>query len=260
VLIFLCPENLHADTTIKQIRDGVQFIKTNHRPKGSSNGITIYIVRVDTEKVDIKVLNNYKVIKSAEKRFPSYSLREISKLLDPVAIINGAFSDSFTIPIPSGLVVQDGEETSPLNMASSLQSGIFCIDEEGVKILDKNGYENGMCNQAIQSGPRIVEYPGVNGIRESEKSKKNKFTRSVVAIDKFKRVLLVKTSEAFLYDIAEFLLSPESVGGFSCIAALNLSGDVQSGLSVSVSNKKRIEVGAQGATIPSSIAVFAKGD
>ena len=60
-----------------------------------------------------------------------------------------------------------------------------------------------------------------------------------------------------MYDLAEFLAKEESQGGLDCIAALNLSGDVESGLYVN-NEDSPYTYGNIDIPIASAIAVFFK--
>lgn len=244
----------HSRVKWESIHDGVELATFTYRPPDSNSDVILHVVRADTKKTRVMVIDSYTIIKSSKRKYSAYSLRDIQSVTKPIAIINGGFTQSFTLPIAAGLVVSDGRTLAPLNRESRVQSGILCIMNDAVRIVNKDDYSEGECVHALQSGPKVVEYRGKNGIL----SRKHKFSRSLIGIDKGGRVLLVHATECYLYDLAELLIKDEINGGLSCISALNLSGDVQSGMSFTVNKKEIRSVGKIDATISSVIGVFPK--
>lgn len=237
----------------QEIAPGVEFSRTNHRVTETGTTITVDAIRADPKVVGIGVFDTYSTLSVAKGKYADYSLRETAKVVQSIAAINGGFTQSFTLPIPNGLVIQDDKVQSPLNSKSRTQTGIFCISSNGARIVDLARFEVGACRDAVQSGPKIVEYPALNGISRRAKA----YALSVVGIDAEGRVILAHTTEAPLFDIADILRSPEKDGGFGCQAALNLSGDVQSGL-LYVKDGQRNSVGEIDSTIASVIAILPK--
>lgn len=235
------------------VAEGVQVTETTHPVADAEADIDLHAVRVDPNKVHVVVLDTYATMSEAGSKYAAYSLRDLKRISGAVALINGGFSQSFALPVPAGLVVQNGETTARLNRESKLQSGVFCMNDEGAKVVNKADYSDELCRDALQSGPKIVEYDGENGIR----APKNPFTRSVACVDAEGRVLLVRSSSATLYHLAEVLRAPESDGGYGCQAALNLSGDVDSGLLYEIDDEEKT-VGVVDSVIASAIAVVPK--
>ena len=235
------------------VTPGVEVRKTQHRVPDTETVITLHVVRVDPHLADIVVLDAYSVVSVEGSKYASYSLRDLKRITSAAALINGGFNQSFSLPVSAGLVVQDRVTTSRLNRRSRTQSGVFCVNDGGVKIVNKSDYQDGMCRHALQSGPKIVEYPGENGITAPKRS----FIRSVACIDEAGRVLLVRASSVTLFYLAEILRAQASEGGFGCQAALNLSGDVDSGLLYEVNGEEK-EVGGVDGVIASAIAILPK--
>ncbi len=235
------------------VTPGVEFRKARHRVPDSDTVITLHVVRVDSNLARIVVLDTYSVVSASGSKYASYSLRDLKRFTSAVALINGGFSQSLVLPVPAGLVVQDRVTASRLNRIGQTQSGVFCVNDDGVNIVNKADYQDGMCRHALQNGPKIVEYPGENGITAPKKS----FRRSVACIDELERVLLVQSSSVTLFHLAEILRAQESEGGFGCQAALNLSGDVDSGLLYEVNGEEK-EVGEVDSVIASAIAILPK--
>ena len=70
-------------------------------------------------------------------------------------------------------------------------------------------------------------------------------------------MLLVRASSVTLFYLAEILRAQASEGGFGCQAALNLSGDVDSGLLYEMNGEEK-EVGEVDSIIASAIAILPK--
>lgn len=133
--------------------------------------------------------------------------------------------------------------------------GFFCVKETALNIVRKEEYKKTNCFYGLQSGPILIERPSKIVIRPEERIKLKKYRRSVVAIDKKGRLLLIITSEAYLYDLAVFLSKEELQGGLDCLEALNMSGDDQAGLYVK-HRKSHFIFGDIDIPISSAIAIF----
>jgi uncharacterized protein YigE (DUF2233 family) len=238
------------------IARGVEYKKIALPSTKEMSAVNICVVRADATKVKIRTVYTYRISKKYDPRQVSYSLNILSKALKPIALINGGFTASFSFPVPTGLLVDDGKTINNLNSKSKIQTGIFCVNQSKISIIKRSDYRGG-CNNALQSGPIVVEAPGKVGISPSEKEKGRKFSRSLVGIDKDGRLLLIKSNKAFLYDLATLLIKEESAGGLNCIVALNLSGDAESGLYVPKLGPQGI-IGNTDIPIASAIIITAK--
>ena len=217
--------------------------------------LNIYAVRIDSKRVKIKVVNVYGTLsKQKAKQFPVYSLREVISLLNPQVIINGGFLASYSLPIAAGLLIENNNVVTRLNKDSRIQAGIFCVKNNEVNIVSREKFNEKDCIYALQSGPILVERSGKVAIDRSE-MKGGKYRRSVVAMDKHRRIVLVASNESYLYDLANFLANRESDGGLDCIEALNLSGDTDSGIYTKRKNVPEIFGNIDG-PVSSAIAVF----
>lgn len=219
--------------------------------------LTINVVRIDPAKWKVQVIDVYGALKKQKGQFYVYSIKELISILKPQVIINGGFTASYSIPIPAGLLVESKKIVTRLNSLSETQTGVFCIGKTGYKIIKKEEYGNGDCDYALQAGPVLIEYPAKIVVYKNEPRKYQKYRRSIVAIDRRGRLLLITTSEGHLYDIAKFLVKSDAEGGLDCMTALNLSGDVQSGIYMSHKGKPIVD-GNIDVPIASAIAVFKK--
>ena len=264
LLLVLWPTLVAASEEVpwRSIVPGLEQRETRHSLAGVRQPIELTVLRADPAEVRFAVLDTYSMVSTRGVKYPSYSLRDLVRVTDALALINGGFGQSTYYPVPAGLVLQDGRQKSRLNSKSRTQSGLFCVLEEGAlaragtgpaRIVDKLDYSAGLCRQALQSGPKIVEYPGENGISQPKRA----FIRSVVCIDEGGRVLFVRSSRVTLYHLAEILRAPDERGGYGCQAALNLSGDIESGL-LYRDGERMQQVGEIDAPVASAIAILPK--
>ena len=269
----LSPSGASEEAAWREIRPGMDVRRERHQVAGLRKPVTLQVLRADPAQVEIAVVDTYSTVSARGVKYPSYSLRDLARVTDALALINGGFGQSTYYPVPAGLVVQDDRQKSPLNSASRTQSGVFCLPaveqrtasaSSGTtagasgppgkaRIVNKGDYRPGLCRQALQSGPKIVEYDGENGISRPAKA----FERSVVCVDSAGRVLFVQSSRVSLFHLADILRAPEAAGGYGCQAALNLSGDVESGLLYTTDGKLQ-SVGEVDAPVASAIAVLPK--
>jgi hypothetical protein len=236
----------------------VETAETSIEPDAETGSVPVFVVRIDPSRVRISVLDPVLAVSEAGRASGAYSLREMLGIDAPHAVINGGFTGSFTYPLPTGLVRHDRETLSPLNRASRTQSGIFCVRDGTPSILPKSEYRPGACDEALQSGPRVVEPGGRNGIHRNERDG-TPHQRSIVALDDAGRLLFLRSGPAHLYDLAELLVRGEDAGGLSCSAALNLSGDLESGVGVRDPEGGLELHGEVDVTIASAIGVFQRG-
>ena len=275
VLPALSPTGASEEAAWREIRPGMDVRRERHQVAGLRKPVTLQVLRADPAQVEIAVVDTYSTVSARGVKYPSYSLRDLARVTDALALINGGFGQSTYYPVPAGLVVQDDRQKSPLNSASRTQSGVFCMPAAErrtasattgttagasgppgkARIVNKGDYRPGLCRQALQSGPKIVEYDGENGISRPAKA----FERSVVCVDSAGRVLFVQSSRVSLFHLADILRAPEAAGGYDCQAALNLSGDVESGLLYTTDGKLQ-SVGEVDAPVASAIAVRPKRD
>ena len=273
----LAPAGASEDGGWQEIRPGMELRRERHQLAGVRKPIVLQVLRADPAEVEIAVIDTYSTVSARGIKYPSYSLRDLARVTGALALINGGFGQSTYYPVPAGLVVQDGRQKSPLNRRSRTQSGVFCVPvaeqrtaeatggatggttataaapPSKARIVNKGDYRPGICRQALQSGPKIVEYDGENGITRPAQA----FTRSVVCVDDAGRVLFVQASRVALFHLADILRAPEAAGGYGCQAALNLSGDIESGLLYTTDGTLH-SAGEVDAPVASAIAVLPK--
>lgn len=209
---------------------------------------------VDPTKVKIRVVDIYG-LKNSGRQYRSYSVREVASSIRPVLLIDGGSSISLSVPVALGLVIDDGKLVSEFNAMQGFASGVFCVDSsERVSIIKKEKYKSGMCRNALQSGPLLIEPGAVLGERPTERATRA-YSRSLVALDRRGGLHFLITSPAHLYDLAKVMLKPVSDGGLGCSVALNLgTGTAYSGLYASDGTR----IGNLDAAVPAAIAVLEK--
>lgn len=234
------------------VDEGVEYVDV--AAETARGEIEVTAVRVDPARVRVEVVSSIAIVEAAGRPpYPAYSLREIADAAQPVAAINGGYIASFAYPLPAGLVLDRGTLHGRFNSLSTLQSGVLCLEDDVVSVVEKEDYRTSACRSALQAGPRVVEKGGVSGIRAGE-LERPPFRRSLACVDRRGMLLLVRTSRAHLYDVAEILRRTDAPG-FACDTALNLTGDTESGMIFDSDGGQRIR-GSIRSTLASAILVF----
>ncbi len=235
------------------IATGIQW-----REVVTRGGQKVRAIRIEPAKLSVQVWDTYGALEKGgvSRGYATYSLAEVIQLFRPKAAINGGFSASYSAPIPAGLLVRGGRTIAPLNSKSRVQSGVLCVSKGGVKILGVQSYKDGACQYALQSGPMLIDPDGRVAVYENEQ-KSAAYVRSAACLDQSGRLLLFQSEAAHLYDLARLLATSEAQGGPACKVALNLSGDVESGLFADRAGSP-LQAGRLDVPIASSILVISK--
>lgn len=181
------------------------------------------------------------------------SVRAIGDVLDsderwrhkPLALANGGLS-SYRADVPLGLLIVDGRVYGRVSREKTTRVGDDGAKSEGFRwsgilcqrsadavwdIVTVEQYAPDTCRQALQSGPLLVEPDGVPGIDPKEPERRRAYARTAVCLMGDRRLRLVVVAEpTHLYPFAQWLARPVADGGAGCRVALNLSGDLSSGL------------------------------
>ena len=190
------------------------------------DGVTYRILQVSPDRIqllwkgdDDKPLRN----------FPAASKYLKAKGVEVETLMNGGIFEPGGIP--SGLLVQDGKETNPVNRNKGegnffLQpNGIFLISDKGAAVIRTDEYplKNVVVKHAVQSGPLLLRggkiHPAFNANSTSE------LHRNGVGVTKDGKVVFVITdfhSEKFV-NLHNFAQLFKSLG---CDDALFLDGDI----------------------------------
>jgi uncharacterized protein YigE (DUF2233 family) len=218
------------------------------------NGVA-QVVRLDASSATIQVVD---VVASVEKAFsyPAYSLRELAAMNDSLVIISGGSPGGGSLPTPEGLLVSDGHVVAPLNRTVNFANGVFCVSAANQPtIIWKTSPTVGSCKNALQSGPLLIEPQAVRGIHEDER-RLPAFTRSLVGIDRARRLYFIVTPEVHLYDLMLQLMDSEKEGGLSLTTALVLGrGAGHAGMVVRAVDHQ-MKFGDTSGTLPSAITAL----
>jgi uncharacterized protein YigE (DUF2233 family) len=162
--------------------------------------------------------------------------------------VNGGFS-SYRVNVPLGLLVIDRKVHSTITLEKAKRSntvesadygqlrwaGILCASEDDRRweIIPAIRYTPGLCRQAMQSGPVVVEPLSRVGIRPDEPDSTMPYKRTVVCLSNRPQIRIIVTiDDTHLFPLATWLSQSENRGGLGCTAALNLSGDSSSGMAI----------------------------
>jgi uncharacterized protein YigE (DUF2233 family) len=239
----------------KEVTSGLS-VRTDQIAVGASGqNVEINALLINPSLLRTKVVAVHNTINRQKLKFPTYSLRELARVVRPIAIVNGGFSSSYTLPLPSGLLIENQRTIAVINDISKTQSGVLCIGDKKVQILTRAEYKTVQCKDALQSGPLLVEGAGKVGVFQSEHKKLPWYRRSFIAVRQDGQVILGVAGEISLYDLALYIAATGPKGGLGAVRALNLSGDVESGLYYSNDGTRLQTYGNMDAPIASAIAV-----
>ena len=234
IIVFLYTESELAAQAWEELKPGLEKRTFSVQALDGKSLIAINVARINAANIaEIKIINVFgSLTQNKTKRFPLYSLREVISIFMPQVAINGGTSSSYSVPIAYGLLQQNRMLMSRINLDSPTLTGIFCVSENGFRILRREEFKAEDCVSALQSGPILIEKSGEIAISKDEWQKREKYRRSVIAFGGQERLFFITSNETGLYDLASFLVKSESEGGLACTAALNLSGGEESGLYV----------------------------
>ncbi|MFD2255368.1 phosphodiester glycosidase family protein [Luteolibacter algae] len=189
-------------------------------------GIRYFVVKCDPQKVRI-------VWRDPEGRqirdFPAAKSFLESQGEKPWLLMNGGIFEPGGIP--SGLLVQSGEELCPVNRKEGAgnfflkPNGIFLIGRQGARVVDAGAFplNNEVVRFAVQSGPILL----INGKTHPafNKGSDSRLLRNGVGVMKDGRVIFAisdrkGTKSPNLYEFADFFRSQ------GCSDALFLDGDI----------------------------------
>jgi uncharacterized protein YigE (DUF2233 family) len=158
-------------------------------------------------------------------------------------LLSGGFS-GYRDDVPVGLLVSGGRVLSPVDsspprfapvpgckaaqLSSFRFSGLLCVraDTGAWNIVRTGDYKPGMCREAVQAGPLLVEPGGEPGICVRQGTAKLAASSRLAACIDSNRVLhFALASPTSLLAFSRWLAR----GPLKCDVALNLSGDVQAG-------------------------------
>jgi uncharacterized protein YigE (DUF2233 family) len=213
------------------VAPGVEIaeIRVSQPVWGDTFDLAVVRARPDLVSVGVVFTNGVLLARSRTSAL-DFSLTELAQQLHPLAILNGGATESFSRPIPAGLLIANRQLVSRLNPTSRVMSGVFWVRGKTCGISGRKVVMTAGLDGAIQSGP-IVMIGGKLAVYGNER-RTPRYARSLVGLDRAGRVLLIATSRASLYSVGSRLTKSEAGGGVNCVSALNLDGGDSSGLIV----------------------------
>lgn len=230
-------EGLAQAKVIADLGDGSFFELNGVKIDPAAYRLEVVYVPDTVSRVDASPLQIPRAVSTPKKEegatSPSPTLSVLGEIMVPFAAINGGFRQgSWSYLAPAGLLRVDGFTVQPVNRKSRSQTGVLCVVEDGLRLVPKATVEPSDCTSALQAGPFIVDPGGKIGISPTEPRRLAPFRRSFICIQETGAVILAVTTEVHLRYLAEMLVDPDDELGFQCERALNLSGDIESGLLV----------------------------
>ena len=182
------------------------------------------VITVDTAKQDLQLFLN----DGSGQALHSFArlaamLQARHQRLD-FAVNAGMYHPDFA---PVGLLVQDGKQVAPLNLADGVgnfflkPNGVFLVTAGGPKVVESSQYAPAGVRLATQSGPLLLNkgviHPGFN----PESSSRN--IRNGVGVAGNKAIFVISNHAVTFYELAVFFRD-----NLHCSDALYLDGAVSS--------------------------------
>lgn len=191
----------------QEIHSGLEYKKISSALNEST--VLLHAFKIDLKKVSLKPLFFSKNI----------TAKKMTQKEKTLLSVNANFFDEKDKPL--GLVMIDQKIKNEFKAISWW--GVFCLKNNQAKIIHSADYKAGLCDDAIQAGPRLL----VNGI--IPKIKEEVSRRTAIAINKKQEIILVVSQQPIsMKAFAELFQKPESEGGLECVHALNLDGGTSS--------------------------------
>ena len=195
------------------------------------------------------------VIRAAEFSRKGANVSALCRLSGGAFCINANFFDQDGNPL--GIVISRGISHQKMHKGGKTLTGVFQIERNELRIVNRSDFNPGSVLEAIQAGPRLITgHEPVSGVRDEERTR-----RSGVCIDRSSRLLFFAVSSDFIGlsigDLQKILIHPD----IDCEDALNLDGGGSSQLYLS----NHVAGAAPGATelfirgrddVPIALALF----
>ena len=262
LFLMVCAAHWSAGAPIPEwqpLAPGISYRMAALQRSSDRVSVPATVVRVVLDSAQVRIIDVYGTLRSRRRSF-GYSLKEISQLESARVLMNGGFSNSFTLPLPAGLLVRDGQTVSQLT-TEALLDGVLCIEGRRTTIMKRGQYpqegdqtpqalvlRRPRCPNALQAGPLLV-VGGLVAVGDPVPGMTRDARRSSIGIDDAGHLYLVVAGSLGLGDMARFLFSE-----LKCTTALNLGGSTDSGLLLRRGNQW-LTYGSVDGPIASAIAV-----
>ena len=213
--------------------------------------VKFLLIRSDPLKIHVRIIDTFHELGKGNS-LGGFSVREVAKKTGALITVNAGSTASYTTPIAVGLWLIHGRIIHEVN-SKATNAGILCITADGVLIANVQTFASHKCVDAVQRGPLLARPSAAAG-----QEKGDRYRRTVVAVDKSGKLLILITSDkTTLAAVAAFLYTahPE----FGVQLGLNMDGDASSGLLTAGLGAVPLEIGSVDALVASAIGIYAKG-
>lgn len=170
-----------------------------------ATNVTLHALKLDPKKLRLRPIHST----------TAASVKSLAEAHKAIAVINANFFDTASKPL--GLVVIDGKVTHPFKKISWWS--VFCVKGDKPSILHGDAYRDGLCDQAVEAGPRLV----VNGQIPQLKDESSR--KTAIGITRDGKVVLVATDGRLpIKRLATLFQKSEAQGGLGCPNAINMDG------------------------------------
>lgn len=202
-----------------------------------STNVTLHALKLDPKKSHLRPIHS---------TTPA-SVKSLAEAHKALAVINANFFDTAYKPL--GLVIIDGKVMHPFKKISWWS--VFCVKKDKASILHGDAYRDGLCDQAVEAGPRLV----VNGQIPQLKDESSR--KTAVGITGDGKVILVITDGRLpIKKLATLFQKSEDQGGLACPNAINMDGGTSTQIYADMGNF-RLDIPSF-VGVPVGLAVFKK--
>jgi uncharacterized protein YigE (DUF2233 family) len=182
------------------------------------------VVTVDTARQDLALFLN------DEAGRPLNGFARLAAMLKArhqrldFAVNAGMYHASFA---PVGLLVQDGKEVAPLNLADGAgnffmkPNGVFLVSASGPRVVESSQYAGAGVRIATQSGPLLLHDGVIHPLFNPQSD--SRYIRNGVGVSGSKAIFVISNHAVTFYELAVFFRD-----NLHCRDALYLDGSVSS--------------------------------
>jgi hypothetical protein len=178
----------------------------------------------------------------------------------------GGYLRSFAPPQPTGYLMVDRVELSPIVRDDRVVDAVICLGRgsselTSVSVARADRFRRGDAHEdCVQAGPLLIR----EGTASYDLDRRDRlgrlsgdFERAFLALRRNGRLILGVSSSASLKSVQEVLLAPEAEGGFDAAAAVILTGSTTAGMEVA--GGLGFSFGTTSTPLPNALLVDAAG-
>lgn len=249
VWLMACSAIVAQNNKWATLQPGLELLEGNFQDQKQL--VKFLLLRCDPTRNEVRVIDTFREIGKGNT-LAAFSVRAVSKKTGALVSLNAGPTASYTLPVPVGLLLVRGKVVNQANFRAA-NGGIFCVTGDRVAILNLSSFKSQNCSYAVQRGPLLTRASA-----SANDDKSERYRRTVLAVDKEGKLLILVTSEkTTLALVAAFLYT--SRPDLKVQSALNMDGDASSGLLIAAGrSSKPIEIGSVDALVASAIAISSK--